>query len=99
MADIDLKGIPDNIVLPMRSAQPRALDWNHKSFLTPQQSMLLAAFQALSFSAKAELTHGMKETDGIPAHRIKSLYMQEQAQKQRGADADALKDTTDSGFA
>lgn len=95
----DINSIPDSTVLPMRAAQPRALDWNSKTGLKPDQLALLGFFQQLSYSAKAELTHGLKETDSIPGHKIKSLYIQEQAQRQRGADADALKDTTDSELA
>lgn len=96
---IDPNTIPDSAVLPMRAAQPRALDWNSKTGLAPVQLALLAMFQQLSYSAKAELIHGLKDTDSIPGHKIKSLYMREQALKQRGADADALKDTTQSDFA
>lgn len=92
----DPKSIPDNTLLPLRAAQPRALDWNYKTGLNADQLALLALFQQLSFAAKAELTHGLKEGDFIPAYKIKTLYMQEQAQKQRGADAGALKDTTES---
>ena len=95
----DHKAIPDNAALPMRAAQPRALDWNNKTGLTPVQLTLLAMFKQLSYARKAELTHGLTEKDSIPAHKIKMLYMQQQAEKQKGADADALKDTTESDLA
>ena len=96
---INLKAIPDSIGLPMFAAKPRILDWSYKSRLTPAQIALLAAFNALNFSRKAQLLHGMKEGESIPALKIKLLYEEQMREGARGADAGALKDTTRSDIA
>jgi len=93
----------ENAALPVwvvRSAARRlTFDWNFRSRLTPAQKALLDMFMTLSFAAQSELTHGVGENESIPGARIKALYDQEQRQKQKGADADALKDSTDSDVA
>ena len=55
-------------------------------------------FQGLNFSRKAQLTHGAGENDMIPGAKIRQLYDEQIREQQRGADADALKDTTKSDF-
>ena len=96
---INLKAIPDSIGLPMFAAKPRILDWSYKSRLTPAQAALLGAFNALNFSRKAQLLHGMKEGESIPAPKIKQLYEEQMRESARGATADELKDTTRSDIA
>ena len=100
MADqpIDLKAIPDSIGLPMFAAKPRILDWSYKSRLTPAQAALLDMFDKLTFSRKAQLLHGMKDGESIPGPKIRQLYEEQLRDAARGADADALKDTTRSNL-
>ena len=96
---IDLNKIPDSVMLPMAAAKPRALDWNYKSRLSDMQKLLLEAFLALNYSRRAQLLHGMKDDESIPAHKIKPLYEEQMRENARGADAGALGDTMKSDIA
>jgi hypothetical protein len=82
-----------------QAARRLTLDWNFRARLTPAQKTLLDMFVQLSFAAQSELTHGVADSESIPGAKIKMLYDQEQRQKQKGADADALKDDTESDVA
>lgn len=96
---IDLSSIPDSVVLPMASAHPSGLDWNHKARLSTAQLALLGVFKALNRFRKEHVLRDLLPGDSIPAYKIKWLYEEQQLNAAKGIDPGALTDGRKSSLA
>ena len=81
--------------VPVVMIVPSIMDRMFGSAPTPRQVELLRKIEALNFTRRSTLLHGIKPTDVVPARLIEQLYDEQMREnKQRGVTTGALSDTT-----